>query len=72
MILLSWILAKKIYKLKAGKYDPTFIKAIAMAIHLEILEPAELEFWQEGRRSQEDMSRELYTRIKSARQQPDE
>ena len=58
-------MAKPTYKLKAGKYDPTLIKAIAMAIHLELLEPAELEYWQENRKSQEDMARELYERIKN-------
>lgn len=54
----------KQYTIRGGKYDPTWIKAVAMAIHTEKLEPEELEFWFENDWSQQDMARELYKRLK--------
>jgi len=56
-------MAKKLYRLPEAKYDPTFIKALAMAIHLNLLEPGELEYWQDEGFSQAKMAKELYDRI---------
>lgn len=54
----------KQYYLKEGNYDPTFLKALAMAVHLEKLEPEELEYWIDDEWTQLKMSQELYKRIK--------
>ena len=54
---------KKMYVIRGDKYDPTWIKAVAMAIHLDKLDPAELEFWYENNWTQEEMAKELYKRI---------
>lgn len=57
-------MAKKPYYMPEGKYDPTFLKALAMAVHLDKLEPEELEYWFEAEWTQVQMSKELYKRIK--------
>lgn len=55
---------KKLFYLAEGNYDPTFLKALACAVHMECLEPEELEFWIEENWSQEKMAKEMYKRIK--------
>ena len=56
-------MAKKLYRLPDAKYDPTFRKALAMCIHIEKLEPAELDFWFENGVKQAVMAKEMYARI---------
>ncbi len=55
---------EKRYYLPEAEYDPTFIKALAMAIHTEQLEPEELEYWFENEWTQIKMAKELYKRLK--------
>lgn len=55
---------KKLYTLREGEYDPTFLKALAIAVHLNKLDPAELEYWLAEERTQQWMAVELYKRFK--------
>jgi hypothetical protein len=54
----------KRYRLPDGAYDPTFLKALACAIHVDKLDPSELEFWFEDGRDQVWIAKELYSRVK--------
>ncbi len=58
-------MAKKLFKLKEDAYDPNFIKIVACAIHLELVEPAELEYWQENGWKQFKIAKELRERVEN-------
>lgn len=56
---------KEWYRLPTGEYNSTFLKALAMAVHLKKLDPSELEYFFAQSWSQSEIAKELYKRIKS-------
>ena len=53
----------KLYRIKSGRYSSSFIKAVAMAIHREVLEPEELEYMLTNM-GQPEITQILYERVK--------
>lgn len=54
----------KKYYLPEAEYDPTFLKALACAVHCDVLEPEELEYWFENEWTHLKMAKEMYKRVK--------
>lgn len=47
----------------SGEYNPTFLKAVAMASHIGRLSPTELQYFFDEGWSQAKIAKELYERI---------
>lgn len=52
------------YHFPKGEYSPQFLKAVAMANHMGMLDPAELKYWFENNWTQREMTVALYNRVK--------
>lgn len=59
----------KFFRFPDRAFDPTVLKAIAMAIHMELLEPEELAFWFEHNWSNDRIAKVLYKRVTSGRKE---
>lgn len=58
------LLAKiKLFPLKENNYTPNFIMALAMAIHLKLIEPAELTYLQDSGKTLDYVEKLLLKRI---------
>jgi hypothetical protein len=55
---------KLVFHLSEGDYSETFIKILAMAIHLDLVIPSELTYWLENDRTIDRITLELSNRIK--------
>jgi hypothetical protein len=55
---------KEWFHFPKGEYNTTFLKAVAMAVHIDKLSPAELQYFFDEGWSQSRISKELYKRIK--------
>lgn len=55
------------FYLPKGQYDPQFLKALAMASHCKVIDPAELQYWFDHKWSQKEMTVEMYNRVKESR-----
>jgi hypothetical protein len=53
------------YHLPKGEYKDQFLKALAMAVHCKMLEPSELQYWFDNKWTQDEMTKEMYKRVKS-------
>jgi hypothetical protein len=53
------------YHLPKGEYPPQFLKALAMAVHRNVLDPSELDYWFSNNWSVREMTVEMYNRVKS-------
>lgn len=58
---------KEWYYLPKGEYDSQFLKALAMAVHCDLLDPSELQYWFKNNWTLKDMTLEMYNRVKDGR-----
>jgi hypothetical protein len=58
---------KEWYHLPKGEYNTQFLKALAMAVHCEVLDPSELEYWFDNHWSLKEMTVEMFKRVKESR-----
>jgi hypothetical protein len=53
------------YRLPSAEYNVTFLKALAIASHMKLLDPSELQYFFDQNWTQLEIAKELYNRIKS-------
>jgi hypothetical protein len=53
------------FTLPKNDYHPSFLKALAMAVHRNKLTPTELDYFFENKWTQLEIAKELYKRVKN-------
>lgn len=59
---------KEWYHLPTMQYDSQFLKALAMAVHCEVLDPSELQYWFDSKWTLQEMTVEMYNRVRTSRE----